>query len=247
MQWGLIPNSLKFEQNTLTANLDSFMEDPSKNEVSLPLQRANGAPNVSTYSPENYDMVASLDEVFVNRMLQLSFNRGYFTNMNVGGNKITLTEAPYLNLDSSSKSPNLAKIHVAIEDHYTPDPNDHWYNKLGIQNGDQKSAPCLRGHLRQALVDPVKQTLNFILDHIDTDTFVLDKSSTTIGFYGLVNSKVKEDLVQSNAAAQKKPTPLGAPLDLTKETNNYYGIPIKLMDIQADSTGHLNVFAELKK
>ena len=68
----------------LEFSLSSFVEDPLNPNSNLLEIHANQSPQMSALAEQSYDVGLALDEGMINRMLQLSFERKLFANLQVG-------------------------------------------------------------------------------------------------------------------------------------------------------------------
>jgi hypothetical protein len=240
--WGLIPTSLHVENGILITDLNGFVEDKTApRSVALPSgERASGSPKLSGVPANSYDLSLSVNEAFINRMIQLSFNRGYFSETQPK-NEYTLTEAPYFQLDSSLK-PKTTKLHVSISQVYHPQSSlEKIEGTLAIHNPIRVSFDLIN----RTQINTKENTLAMIEDHIDLDSVKLDPNSVRAGiFYNKVLAAVKEQLTALNEQMAAKETPVAPAFDLP---SGLLGVPLKIKDIEADSGGHFNVFVEVKQ
>jgi hypothetical protein len=76
--FGMIPEALKLNQGVLTFQSKAYAEDPSVAQA-IPLSSpvsGSPEPDLSSYNTGSYDIALSVNEAFLNRLLQLSFERG---------------------------------------------------------------------------------------------------------------------------------------------------------------------------
>lgn len=98
LAWGMKVSQINLKQ-ALHIGLDGFVEDPYKATASKPLagSGSRGAPNFAPFANQAYDIGLSIDRSFINRMLQLSYERGVFRNMPMDDNlNMSLTQVPQL-------------------------------------------------------------------------------------------------------------------------------------------------------
>lgn len=94
--WGLKVGSINM-RGALQLGLNAYVEDPLRPATStMPALGARGLPNVNNIlSPDAYDIALAIDRGFINRILQLSFNRGLFSNIPMDGGLVAkLTQIP---------------------------------------------------------------------------------------------------------------------------------------------------------
>ncbi len=240
--YGLLPERLSLSpQGLLSFQSNSYAEDPTANEsapLSSPVASMN-TPDLGSADPSTYDIAISANQNFVNRLMQLSYNRGYYKNMAFGGSNITLTEAPYFSLDSNLPGKNYARLHLAISTVYSA---SGFFGKIG-------SALMLSNPLKMNFdmilrykVDPAKGELTLIIDHFDTNSIKLDESSvTSMLFWGTVMDRCKSTLADYNKGYAAKETPLTTPFNVPQL---FMGVPLKLKDVQSDSWGFFDIFLE---
>lgn len=104
---------IDFAGDNLHLGLGVKIDDPSarKKHAPIPQHHSSLKPKLSQSREENYDVTIALNEGFINRIIQLTAYRGYFSNMDVGGGeKISLYYPPVFNL--KNKKPTLSVVIV---------------------------------------------------------------------------------------------------------------------------------------
>lgn len=80
--WGLVlpNNSINLSRDgMISATLNAYIEDPMKPMSNLVAnQQSSGPPMMNQMRPEDYDVAVSIDRGFINRIVQLSYERKYF-------------------------------------------------------------------------------------------------------------------------------------------------------------------------
>ena len=242
--WGVIPTELKYDATGVTFGLNAFAEDPAAaKSVALPsVGNATGPTELGSFNG-SYDVALSVNETFVNRLMQLSFDRGYYTNMNIEGDAITLVTAPYFYVDSSLTTRDVVKLHISMNYVYQPETKmEKVQAYLAVHN------PV---HVDFDIMVKIKcngatGSLALVKQNIDLNSVQLDKASVTTSlFYNKVLAAVKAKLSITNAQWAKKESLLA---DAVTIPNELVGIPMHILPdgVQTDSNGHFNVFAELK-
>lgn len=242
LHWGFVPTGLEVHKNSLNATLTTYVEDPKAPRViALPSDRARGAPDLSAYSPDTYDLAVTVDEQMINRMLQHSFGRGYYTNYLSVGERITLLEAPSFDVDPSLGNPNLVRLHISLAQVYKPTSTwERIQAAIAVKNPVRVNFDVIA---RLQMI-PEKHQLVIGMDHIDLGTVKLDPRSVKAGmFFNTVLKKTMDKITAINQSIAGKNPPLAEPFELPRAI---YGIPINVKTFQADSTGHFNIFAEVK-
>lgn len=99
--WGMKIAGVGFQEENVHIGLDAFVTDPLKNSdfrlaSSLIAQRT---PVLGKSDSAQYDLGLALNMGFVNKIIHLSANRGYFSDVELeNGEKIKLTKTPTLQL-----------------------------------------------------------------------------------------------------------------------------------------------------
>src|SRR5690606_1453161 len=107
--WALSLQEVKYLQGHLQLDLDARFDDTKYGRgITLPqAQMAKGLANLTNQKHPNADLVFSLNQGVLNRVIQLSSERGYFNEIKMdSGEAIKLTKIPYMNF-SGSKGPKM--------------------------------------------------------------------------------------------------------------------------------------------
>lgn len=109
--WGLKVGAINLN-DSLQLGLNAYVEDPLRPSTNtMPALGARGLPNVSVVPASSYDIALALDRGFINRVLQLSFNRGIFSQIPMdGGLVLKLTQIPTMDYVDPSTVPNYGSI-----------------------------------------------------------------------------------------------------------------------------------------
>lgn len=93
--WGLKVGGINM-RDSLQLGLNAYVEDPLRPLTNtMPALGARGLPNVNVVPSSSYDIALAIDRGFLNRVLQLSFNRGIFSQIPMdGGLMLKLTQIP---------------------------------------------------------------------------------------------------------------------------------------------------------
>lgn len=105
--------------NSLYIHSWSQVEDPISLVQSLinPKTLTNEVPLFINNDEKNYDFAVSVNRGYINRILELSFKRGYFSKIPTGNNKITLLTPPvvnYVNIYSQKNEEAYFKFNTTI-------------------------------------------------------------------------------------------------------------------------------------
>jgi hypothetical protein len=247
--WGLIPDKFNLDKNFLSLKMSAFVED-SQSQMNIPLpsqDRAKSPPNLSAVDPSTYDIAMQLDEGFVNRLLQLSFLRGYFTSIpEPGSPPIKMVTAPLLMADGTT-SPDMAKLHLTIL--YEDIPGSNAKNFFQKELNKLETALVIDNPLEISFdmevkiqVDPTTNTVVLIEGPIDTDSGTIDPKYIKIQkFKSNVMEALKKALTEHNAAVQMTPSILTNPIAVPQ---SIAGVPIKINDVQADPSGNFMLYLQ---
>src|SRR5690606_3039115 len=104
-QWGIKLKKYDFVGDSLHLTLDGYFRDEVKGRTSFPTNwQASAPPAVTSVSAQN-DFVLSINEGFVNRIVQLSYNRGYFNSFDTeDGESYIISKIPEFKLKGASRS-----------------------------------------------------------------------------------------------------------------------------------------------
>jgi hypothetical protein len=239
--WGMQPHTFSLTDSFLSMQINTFIEDPLSDEhIALPTgARAQGAPNLNAVDASTYDVALQLDEGFVNRLLQLSYLRGYFNSIDqTGGDPLKLVVAPTISADGTT-SPDHLKMHVILD--YTNIPQ-------GVIAKIVDSA-IIKNPLQITFdmdvtvqTDPKNGTISLMEGPIDVDSSTVDPSGIKMKmFTSKVMDSVHSSLTAFNQGLANAPTPLTSPILVPSSIG---GVPIVLKTTQADPSGNIMVYAE---
>jgi hypothetical protein len=109
--WGLKVSSINLRQS-LQLGLNAYIEDPLRPTTNtLPFLGARGLPNLNVVPADSYDLALAIDRGFINRALQLSFNRGIFRQIPLeSGLMLRLTQIPTLDYVNPVTVPNYGHV-----------------------------------------------------------------------------------------------------------------------------------------
>jgi hypothetical protein len=241
--WGLAPHLVGLTDQFLSTQINTFIEDPLSNQhVALPTAaRAKSAPNLSAIDPSTYDIALQVDEGFINRLLQLSYLRGYFNSINeAGGKPLHLVVAPTITADGTTAADQL-KMHIVLD--YTNDPTGlltKLFENLFIEK-------VLRLTFDMAVyVKSDTKTGEVILQEgpIDVNSVSVDPSGIKLPgslVHGKVMDAIQSTMTKFNQDLAVTPSTLTTPLIVP---NSIGGIPIVLKTVQADPSGNIMVYVE---
>jgi hypothetical protein len=231
-RWGLQVGQLDFVGKNLHIGLKGFIEDP-KLQNDIPLidgQMARTNPMAQSFDREQYDVAITLNQAFVNRLLQYSTNRGYFRSMEMdkGGTPLQLVRQPFINFVGrvNGKAPTMnIKTKYSISG----------WKKIFVRNPMQVEADLLLAFTKNA-----EGKLQIVIDGIDFENARLEDKYIKI-FKKKVRKEMKSTLKAMGAQikGQVIAEALPLPTDLA-------GIPMELLKTKIDPMGHLILFMDLK-
>jgi hypothetical protein len=110
--WGLKVGAINMQGGALQLGLNAYAEDPLRPTTpTMPALGARGLPNVNVVSPDSYDIALAIDRGFINRLIQLSFNRGLFSHIPLDGGLIAkLTQIPAMDYADPKTLPNYGNL-----------------------------------------------------------------------------------------------------------------------------------------
>lgn len=221
---GIEPAEVALRDGTLVVNLSTSVEDPTRSSQPLPSQawwspsaNPGQAPLPKVASNLNADAAVAVSTETVNRMLQLSFLRGYFRSIDIGdGETLRAMNAPTFRMDGS-KGVNKAILMMDVE-------ND----VKGFTAGTVKNGTI---RFRFNLVIRVESTssgVRLIKESIDLSSLWVDPAS--INWWGSkVRSSVQDRLTKASNQMRKTIDVL-ADMPLPKDL---MGIPLKVSSVRA--------------
>lgn len=243
---GLRLSDMNLRDSHLQINLSAFVEDTSIQGQAPFWKRseARGAPVFNHLSPENYDLAIAVDRALLNRLVQLSFNRKNFKELETcpGSPKIELLSPPAI--DYASPQKNLTSLEAMMSvyiDASIPSPKD--------QTGGLFSPLKEKLHIKfryLAIVRPVapgSATLAIYPTGADLKTLQVDDDSLTwVG--RLAKGKVVKEIgkVLSEGSSCGSSGPLGE----FELINSLWGVPIEYVKLKTDSQGQLMLYMNYK-
>ncbi|MFX3675728.1 MAG: hypothetical protein ACN6I6_01700 [bacterium] len=228
-QWGIKLKNYNFVNDSLHLTLDGYLKDDAKG--STPFARdlmALQAPVPHRVS-EHHDFVLSVNQGFVNRIVQLSYNRGYFNTFDTeDGETYKIAKVPEFKLKNADEhSP--ARLGVELE-----------YTVTGV--GATLVNNPIRINFDMFLDFPVEDgQIKIIATEIDMDSVHVDKKYIKrflglMSWSGVVMPQVRKRFkdaqndVRGMILADEFPIP-----------ESMAGIPLNIVEAQVDPNGHLMI------
>ena len=226
-EWGLTLEDLDFSGELIHIGLDGFVRDPSMRNTP-----ALGAGLVSRQLPKvqnpeslSHDLILSLNQGFINKIVQLSANRGYFKSVDLeNGEKIILSKVPTVRIDSKTIP------YLALEIEYTV---------TGLQAAFVKNPIRIAFNMNIAFeVDRNTGLTKMVSRGVDLNSVFLDSKYIRM-FAGTVrsavNDKIKEMQKDLDGFEIVDEFPIPASL---------FGLNLKTRKTQIDKSGHLLLYID---
>ncbi len=231
-KWGLTPESLALDHQHLFLGFSSWVQDPKVgNSDSVYYHACSPLPKLADLPVTDYDMALSVNQGFINRMLELSYARKYFEAIPAGGEVLTLVAPPTLKIDGSAGA-NKGKVHMRVQNVIKGIRS--WF----VNNPFQFEADMV--------VRPVHQkdgSNQLVVDQIDEKSVTIEKKYIRTGLMsGAVHSVVLSHLKDANKQFAKTPKVLVQNLPIPSQVG---GIPINVTAFQADPNGYLVLYVNL--
>jgi hypothetical protein len=240
--WALQPHSAFMHAgSTLGVQLSAFAEDPLRSS-SPDFIGATGLvtkPSLDALPADKYDVALVLNPAFVNRILQLSFDRGYFNKVEVGEDDkgkmqtIKISQLPRVSVNTASV-PGQARARVAISQ-----ATGGWQGLI-VKDKIQVSFDIIVRFSRDA-----KGVDRVVLVKIDEASLIVDTSSVTVPILsGVVEAAVRKEVAKINKQIASKENVL-AELPIPSEI---LGVKIKAAKITTEpKNGFIVLYIEYAK
>lgn len=241
-KWGLKMNSLNLA-NSLDIHFNAFIEDYYRNPkqpvvppAPVPTSGSRGAPAMNNLPMANYDLALAVDRGLINRVLQLSYLRGNFSQVSQSdGSTLKLRAAPVVdyapvtaNWPTASDEAYL-KFRVTVE----TEPNSNWLDDTIVISFD------IIAKLKQS---SDKSGLEIVLIDIDTRTLYMDDQYYSwIGQFvkGKVLDGIRDQLREKSKNWKLGKEKIPGKLDLPP---TLLGIKLDLTKTVMDPNGHLVLY-----
>lgn len=236
--WGL--GLQKISQNKgVWITLGTFIEDPTLGKVTMPpTLKARSAPKAKDLKISEYDFLMSIDRGFINRILQLTYLRGFLKEVDDGSGKLLkFTEA--LTVDGLTVSPTKTGALMKVGIHAkVPEGTISGASELVVDDEFDFSVSVIA----ELLPMPNNQGVEIVLRRIDSDTVWVDPNDMTwLGklFKDKIYSEVKKEIQKINQdwAAKKQVIPGTLPLP-----PELFGVKSKILGMNFEDTGQLVLY-----
>jgi hypothetical protein len=236
-KWGITPKEIKLTRDHLYVGVDGSVWDPLKPDTDLSrfYVGRNLVPRVDQVNIDRYDVALAIHQSLINRMMELSFKRGYFDKIPVGtsGESFALTRQPEIRMDGTMPR-DQAKLHLRISQHVGG------ISKLVVRNPFEFELD-----INVKLVPAAGGTASLVIDQIDENSINVESKYIKMGiFKGTVMSKVRKKIQKANATFRSKATVLVPKMPFPYPLA---GMTYSIKDFQSDANGYLVLYVELDR
>jgi hypothetical protein len=220
--------------------LDSYVEDPNRPGVALQKGAGTrGGVSLAGSNPANFDLALTVSRTFINRILQLSYLRGYINSVQAkpGQAPLKMTMAPAIDAyqptaGQDTDEPKIV-LHLGLSSPVTGFINDLFINKAVSFQID------LIGRLVHL---PTDSGLHIALDTFDHNSLNVDDSTLTFlgrAFRGEVVNGVLKQLEDATSTWSSKPNMVDGKLPLPPEL---FGQTLVTQNMRMDKNGYIVLF-----
>jgi hypothetical protein len=237
--WGMTVKKLGMGRDVVAIELDSYVEDPTNPNVALNAQATHRGPvSLAGANPAQFDLGLAISRGLINRIIQLSYKRGFFNDVeSKPGEKLKALLPPMIDAyqptaGKDSRNPRLT-IRTSLAS-----PAKGFIQKIMI-NKEVKFTIDAIGQFVQV---PGKKGLQIQLVDFDYDSlYVWPESYSDIGkaFKSQVRKGVRSELKKAAAEWVKKPNILEGEMPLPPEL---FGQKLSIHTMRMDKNGHIVMF-----
>lgn len=223
-KWGLRFSELGVDEGHLLVALDGFVSDPSNQRVpEMPLKlTATKFPDYKKFKNGDFDAALSINQGFMNRILQLSYHRGYYKKVDVEGEDepLILSKQPSIRVKAK---PNGGQLQLKLQLEHTV----KGFSSVFVKNPIRVDFAM---DLKMSKAENGKTQLQ--VQGIDMSSVYLDKKYIRM-FGGKVRKSVREKFenikgIDGMVLLDEFPVP-----------ESIMGIPLAIKDTAIDSNGHM--------
>jgi hypothetical protein len=231
MAYKLTPNYVNFKDQHLHFALDAFIRDSSESGTSALDDRlvgsVLGAQSRTLDAKNDWDVAVTLNEGMINRLLQLSDKRGYYS---------------HITSSSGARYRNIQRPEVRFSGRLPNDPTlapsirlKIYHNVTGFSSLAVNNPVEVEFELRVKL-KVVDGKIQMISDGVDASSVYVPRSSAAYEFlWPKVLSSARQQILDMNltniVVADEIPIP-----------NDLFGFPMNIMRATTDPNGHIVVF-----
>ncbi len=237
--WGLEVRKLNLEDRRLLLELGGWVEDPKNPGLHFdPALAAKGPVQVQGVPTTDYDLALTVNRGLINRILQLSYERGYFKEIALSdGESLRMFAPPHVQPpkagETSVQSEPKVRIRVSILQPITGLPRLLLHKEVKIMVD-------VFGRLVQN--EPGKPGMRVILDSIDDRSLIVpDENYTVVGrlFKGTVINKIVGNLSGVSAGWKTREQALPGALPLPPQ---FLGLNLTVFRMNMDPNGYIVMF-----
>jgi|GEM_PF-1369399 len=234
LKWGIQPEEFSMRNGSLELGFSAFIEDPrARRSVALPeAARSNAKARLNAFPAAQYDMAVAINQGLMNRMMQLSFERGYFEKYKTSsGETVKLLASPEMHFNETADG-KVFKLHAKFRR-----KAGGFIERVALEGGldiDVDLIVKTENH-------PVKGPRLKILS-IDTTTFKVDMTDVRFGFLqGRVQAAVLAGIKESNVWYAAHDESLNDAIPIPPAV---FGVPVRIKDLRVETTGNLVLYLE---
>ena len=255
--WGLTLSQVEERDEADQVHLNTYIEDTLNPDTELKTSMANMPALINALNPKDYSIGLIADEALINRLLQLSFDRGYFSQIMLDGSKpiplqcaalagavpstkgkfIKLTEAPTVSAlknggFTGTPGETFARLHVSLQ---VPKGTIHGLESLVLM--DQF---IVKFEMIVKIVATSPQTLGIQLWSVDASTIQFEDAFTFLGeiVHGLVVDAIEKEFKKFSQEWQCAKTSIPGKIQLPQ----IFGVQFAIQDLDLESNGHLVLY-----
>jgi hypothetical protein len=234
--WGVRPTSVQAKPDHLVFGLEAFVEDPHAPNPAAEVSRrlSTHEPKLNLVDPHKYDAAVVINQDLINRILGLSYQRGYLSTVEVEGSEpLKVLEAHEFHFDGSAGR-DRGRLHVKLEH-----DADGFAERLAIRR-----RVSFEMDLLARLVKTKDGNVMVQIDGVDVASLRMDRSDVRRIFRRRVRKSLQAKMRALNAQFMRKPMPIVESLPIP---SHIAGIPIRVSDFQADSNGYVVIYIEYER
>lgn len=227
--WALGLQEVKYQQGNLLLDFDARFDDTIRGtgQALSKSHMASAPANLIDSRSGASDFIFSLNQGVLNRVIQLSSERGYFNEIALeSGESIKLVKTPYLNM----KGTKGIKMGLEIE-----------YQVTGFAAVFVKNPIHINFDLNLAFPISEDGKVKMVVDSIDLESAKVEDKYIRL-FGSKVRAAVKEKLAEVNGDMKGYMLTDDIPIP-----DNLGGITLKKIATQIDKNGHLKIYSEIQK
>lgn len=225
--WGIELSYFDFVNNHIHVSLSSFIEDPElRNDIPFDQQRFHALNQPKEpFESFSYDLALGLNKGFVNRLIQLSFERGFFREFDIEGEDtpIRVPNRPVFEISSNGEDVK-ARLALEIEHHVSGIQSIFVKNPMRIEFDLEIGFPVVDG------------AIQMVVNGINTDSIRVGERFIRM-FRGTVLNAIRKQVqgidISGMVLVEEFPVP-----------ESLGGIEIHPSNVKIDENGHLIIYMD---